>query len=84
MSAAQIALRNELCDRVLREMQSGRINAVHATIALMGVAAVIAGTLSPDDREALVAGLDGEFARMVEMRAKEIRSGEWDAEVAAQ
>ena len=82
MSEQQNVLRNELCATLIAALTSRRVTQIEAVVACMGAAAVVLGTCKPELRERLAVELDGKLLEHANQRAKEIRSGAFDREVA--
>ena len=78
----QFTLRNELCAVLIKALMDERVTQIEAVVACMGAAAVVLGTCPPKMREQIALELDGKLLEHANQRAKEIRSGAFDREVA--
>jgi hypothetical protein len=76
--AAQIRFRDSVAEQARLLIEAEEFGFVEAIVACMGVASILAGVLPPSTRRSVVEQVELHFAEMVELRAKEIRSGEFD------
>jgi hypothetical protein len=75
-------LRDRLLRIVLDSLSMKEVTREEALAACMGAAATVLGTYSAHDREAVAAALDGVLLKHANARARELRSGDVDADMA--
>jgi hypothetical protein len=75
-------LRDRLLRIVLDAISTREVTREEALAACMGAAATVLGTYSVHDREAVAAALDGVLLKHANVRARELRSGDVDTDMA--
>jgi len=82
MAAKEDHLRDRLLRIVLDAIELKEVSREEALAACMGTAATVLGTYSEDQREAVALALDGVLLKHANARARQLRSGEVDADMA--